>query len=759
MSFKTQQKHYGRGKTRSAKQVARSTEQKGRSEKKKDLVFDRVNGEYGKVGKRFAADFVKKVRRNYDASHFGSQKLEYKSHYEAMSACEKALAERAESVDKKPSAMDADDYVRVLLDCLPLCRLPDPDADTGSTESVFYYNYDRHIYERLSDNALKKMVHWMGCGGDPRDTMFRAVRNQLFCLLDKHELDGLLLPYEPLPRWYLPVRNGLFNLITKKLEDFTPMWFTRKHCDIPYIPEAIDYTYFDSRNQPYDFERYLDELANHNPRRKRLLFQICQAVVYGKYEKTPMFALVGDGYNGKSMFVDELLVPLAGGERFTARIGLTGKVTGDMYSRIDGARLIAGTDNGSCCYIQDDARFKILTDHGYFDADRKYEKALRVRSEAVNVQCFNAMPRFRVADPATGRRITCVRFETNFGPGHKHYNPKVEGIVTNKAYPEHHNGDEDAHFIVHAFAWILTMPFYEHFEDVDQDLFSDTLVENNSTVQFVQDLVDKGVFEASVSALPVNHLYAAYCDYMEQSHKGETVLSSRTFVERMSQPLKDLGFELSKDGRVRVSTLVRDNRYNCDLLGDSESVAELVGDLAKQDNKTRFFERTAAIDADKVQLSPLRLAKQAVCTMYHYFGIENVITAYLDDEQSAKMRELDTELFGTDEGAPADEKKQSHMDKVMGAIRGCDFERSRDLVCEDDFAESVVEEGDCVNWLVGRVRVNMLMRYGGFTEDESLAVESIVSATDNDTCVEAVKQLFIVLAEDTREPFPLREVA
>ena len=159
MSFKTQQKHYGRGKTRSTKKVTRSTEQKGRSEKKKDLVFDRVNGEYGKVGKRFADNFVKKVRRNYDASHFGSQKLEYKSHYEAMSACEKALAERAESIDKKPSAMDADDYVRVLLDFLPLCRLPDPDADTGSTESLFYYNYDRHIYERLSNDELKKMVH------------------------------------------------------------------------------------------------------------------------------------------------------------------------------------------------------------------------------------------------------------------------------------------------------------------------------------------------------------------------------------------------------------------------------------------------------------------------------------------------------------------------------------------------------------------------------------------------------------------------
>ncbi|MGG2110301.1 hypothetical protein ABFY60_07245 [Lysinibacillus pakistanensis] len=89
------------------------------------------------------------------------------------------------------------------------------------------------------------------------------------------------------------MKNGVFNLETWQLQDFSPDIITRNKIPIAYIPGA----YYEVT------DRTLNKIAVHDKKTRSILEEFLGYILFRRNEFAAMFVLTGNGSNGKSSYL------------------------------------------------------------------------------------------------------------------------------------------------------------------------------------------------------------------------------------------------------------------------------------------------------------------------------------------------------------------------------------------------------------------------------------------------------------------------
>jgi len=101
----------------------------------------------------------------------------------------------------------------------------------------------------------------------------------------------------------IPVKNGLYNLDTDELEEFTPSYISKNKIPTAYNPAAKSSL----------IDKFLDDLACGDSSIRAVIEEMIGTTLYRSSDFDAFFILVGDGSNGKSTLLD-LIIQMLGEE-------------------------------------------------------------------------------------------------------------------------------------------------------------------------------------------------------------------------------------------------------------------------------------------------------------------------------------------------------------------------------------------------------------------------------------------------------------
>lgn len=218
---------------------------------------------------------------------------------------------------------------------------------------------------------------------------------------------------EVAPANYIAFNNGIYNLFTDELEDFSPdIIITNK---IPY-----DYEY-DAYCEITD--KTLDKLACNDDKIRDLLEECVGYCFYRRNELRKSFILTGEKENGKSTFlamIDNLL-----GKQNTASLDL--KELGDRFKTAElfGKLANIGDDIGDE-FIPNPAIFKKLSSGNPVNAEFKGQTPFDFSSYAKLIFSANDIPRIKDKSGAVLSRLVIVPFNARFSPDDPDFDPYIK---------------------------------------------------------------------------------------------------------------------------------------------------------------------------------------------------------------------------------------------------------------------------------------------------------------------------------------------
>lgn len=208
----------------------------------------------------------------------------------------------------------------------------------------------------------------------------------------------------------LVVGNGILDLKTGELDPWTPDEYHRTKNYREYHPDAecpkID-----------EFFRSLVKLKD-----VPTLYQLAAHSLYKEYVGEKAAMLVGDGENGKSVFLD-VLEHFLGGSNVSHR----------SLQDLDGRQFAANNLEGKLANFHPDMEdekvqnlgtFKKLTGRDGFDADVKFEKPISFENYATMIFSANRIPAMDEDTHALWRRWIYLKFPNTFEKGSENYRRK-----------------------------------------------------------------------------------------------------------------------------------------------------------------------------------------------------------------------------------------------------------------------------------------------------------------------------------------------
>lgn len=317
-----------------------------------------------------------------------------------------------------------------------------------------------------------------------------------------------------LSRYLIPVKNGVFNLKTKKLEPFTPNYvFTSKiataYVDNPRLTK-ID---------GWDIESWFNEIACNDPQIVQTLWEVISDSINGNYSRKKSIWLIGDGSNGKGTY-QQLLHNLIGSENIaTLKINQFGE-------RFKLALLMEkvcciGDDVGAGIYIDDSSEFNSVVTNETVLIEIKNKMAFGVRLYPTIIQSTNDMPRIRNKTKGTYRRLLIVPFNASFEGAGDNWKIKDDYI-------------QRAEVLQYVLRKAVNMDF-EKFSvpDVSKELLKAYKQENDPLVDFKENVFD----QLGVNKVPFYIVYSLYKNFCKDN--GFMPMSSIKFSKQFAGLLDD----------------------------------------------------------------------------------------------------------------------------------------------------------------------------------------------------------------------------
>lgn len=325
---------------------------------------------------------------------------------------------------------------------------------------------------------------------------------------------------------YIPVQNGVFNLETWQLEDFSPEIITRNKIPVPYVPDA----YYEVT------DKTLDKIAVNDKKIRMLLEEILGYILFRRNEFAAMFVLTGDGSNGKSSFL-KMIRKLVGYEN-TASLDLKELDQRFKTAELFGKLVNIGDDIDKA-YIKSTSVLKKLATGEALNVERKGKDPFDFTNYAKLIFSANEMPRINDYSHGLGRRLQIVPFKAKFSPDDPDYDP----FITDKLL-----SDESMQYVLNlalnALKRLLKNKKFTQSKAVEREL-EKYQEENNPIISFVNN--EDVVLDRAVVA-DVYMQYKLYC-----SENGYQAVSNVSFGKQIKQLYGYISKQQKVDGKnVRI---------------------------------------------------------------------------------------------------------------------------------------------------------------------------------------------------------------
>lgn len=530
--------------------------------------------------------------------------------------------------------------------------------------SLAIYDYDKKVYTFSTTTVLNDYIVLLL--GASSQQIISSMTTTLIGLRRQAAI------YNPLPKYKIAVGNGIYNCLTGKLEDFTPKYSVLTKIKTNYIANAKAPRYEDG----FTLEKMITALSNGNLARKILLGQICKSIITGHSLKPGFFVVLGRGGDGKSTFFTMIANMI--GQENVAYVNFSEIASPDKMLETMNKKMILGMDNDTKIYIKKTSLIKTMASHEMITLSRKYLSAISIPFTGTVVQLCNEFPRFSETGSSMKRRLVPFKAENS------HYENHTENDNIDNVYVKDHK------FLEYALWFFLnqnTNPYYSDFSDIDRSIALDALEVEDSVGQFVTELRLDGVLSSINKSIPSTHLYAAYQDWMKLSNPGNSVLSSRSFSMKITEPLFRAGYTAGdRKTVVRPSSLENTKQYSSSSWGiakDYPNLAEIIQSNAA--SRVFIFDHAPATEIE------IRRRGRPI-TALQYFKVDTLITHFIntlpandkfytmsahnDDE---KLINISKEIEETHEKVVALDKEISHDDfeppcDVRVAMRQEDYE-------------------------------------------------------------------------------------
>lgn len=288
---------------------------------------------------------------------------------------------------------------------------------------------------------------------------------------------------------YVVVKNGVFNLETWQLEDFTPEIITRNKIPVAYIPGA----YYEVTDKTFN------KIAVNDKKIRAILEEILGYILFRRNEFAATFILTGDGSNGKSSYL-KIIRNLIGSENASS-LDLNELDQRFKTAELFGKLANIGDDIGKG-YIKESSIFKKLSTGETLNVERKGKDPFDFTNYAKLIFSANEMPRINDFSDGLGRRLQIVPFKAKFTPDDDDYDP----FVTDKLL-----SDESMQYVLNlalkSLKRLLTEQKFTKSKAVEDELIK-YQEENNPIISFVHN-EDVGLERSVVGDVYLQ--YKVYC--------------------------------------------------------------------------------------------------------------------------------------------------------------------------------------------------------------------------------------------------------
>lgn len=322
---------------------------------------------------------------------------------------------------------------------------------------------------------------------------------------------------------YVPVKNGVFNLDTWDLQDFSPDIITTNKIPVAYVPDS----YYETT------DKTLDKIAVQDTKVRKILEEILGYILFRRNEFAAMFVLTGDGSNGKSSFL-KIIRRLVGTDN-TASLDLKELDQRFKTAELFGKLVNIGDDIDKA-YIKSTSVLKKLSTGEALNVERKGKDPFDFSNYAKLIFSANEMPRINDNSDGLGRRLQIVPFKAKFSPDDEDYDP----FITDKLL-----SDESMYYILNlalaALKRLLKNKQFTRSKAIENEM-EKYQEENNPIISFVNneeiDLERKVVKD-------IYDMYRLYC-----SDNGFQPVSNISFSKQVKQLYGYVSKQQRMDGEV-----------------------------------------------------------------------------------------------------------------------------------------------------------------------------------------------------------------
>lgn len=215
------------------------------------------------------------------------------------------------------------------------------------------------------------------------------------------------------PANFIAFKNGIYDLDTGELSDFSPEKVITNKIPFDYVEGAYDAL----------TDKTLNKLACQDPEIRALLEELIGYTFYRRAEMRASFLLTGDRQNGKSTFL-AMLENLLGKANIAA---LDLAELGDRFKTVKLVNCLAniGDDIGSE-FIANPAIFKKLSSGNPVTIERKGVDAEDFSNYAKLIFSANEIPRIRDKTGAVLSRLIIIPFDARFTKEDPDFDPYIK---------------------------------------------------------------------------------------------------------------------------------------------------------------------------------------------------------------------------------------------------------------------------------------------------------------------------------------------
>ena len=228
----------------------------------------------------------------------------------------------------------------------------------------------------------------------------------------------------PAPANYIALKNGVLNIDTMEMREYSPEIILQNKVDYEYIPSAYHEV----------TDKTLNKMCCNDKDLRLLLEEVVGYMILRRNEMGKAFILTGGGSNGKSTFLD-MVKNMLGSENYSS---LSLSELGEKFKTAELFNKLANIgDDISKKYIEDDSIFKKLVTGETVNVERKGKDPFEFNNYAKLVFSANKLPRINDTSDGLMRRIVIIPFNAVFSDKDADYDPFIKDKLLTKDATEY----------------------------------------------------------------------------------------------------------------------------------------------------------------------------------------------------------------------------------------------------------------------------------------------------------------------------------